>query len=152
VEQRAARTELRILALDVGRRRIGLAFSDPAGMPRGLEAMQRKTMREDIARLAALARERKVDRFVVGLPLHQNGEEGEMAAFVRRFAGRLQRDTGVAVEYQDERLTSVEAEDRLKAGGMSLKRMLAAKRGGAVDTLAALILLEEYLRGGAECE
>ncbi len=143
---------MRILALDVGRRRIGLAFSDPAGLPRGLDAMQRKTMREDIARLANVARERKVELFLVGLPLHRNGEEGEMAAFVRTFAERLARDTGVAVEYQDERLTSVEAEDRLKAGGMSLKRMLAAKRDGAVDTLAALILLEEYLGGEVKAE
>lgn len=141
---------MRILALDVGRRRIGLAFSDPAASPRGLDAMQRKTMREDIARLAAMARERRVDRFVVGLPLHRNGEEGEMAAFVRTFADRLARETGVAVDYQDERLTSVEAEDRLRAAGMNLKRMLAAKRGGAVDTLAALILLEEYLNGEAK--
>lgn len=143
---------MRILALDVGRRRIGLAFSDPAGLPRGLDAMQRKTMREDIARLANVARERKVELFLVGLPLHRNGEEGEMAAFVRTFAERLARDTGVAVDYQDERLTSVEAEDRLKAGGMSLKRMLAAKRDGAVDTLAALILLEEYLGGEVKAE
>lgn len=121
-------------------------------MPRGLEAMQRKTMREDIVRLQNIARERKVELFVVGLPLHQNGTEGEMAEFVRTFAERLSRDTGIAVAYQDERLTSVEAEDRLKAGGMSLKRMLAAKRGGAVDTLSALILLEEYLRAGTEGE
>jgi putative Holliday junction resolvase len=141
---------MRILALDVGRRRIGLAYSDAAGLPRGLDAMQRKTMREDIVRLGNMARERKVEVFVVGLPLHQSGTEGEMAAFVRTFAERLGKETGVAVEYQDERLTSVEAEDRLKSGGMNLKRMLAAKRGGAVDTLAALILLEEYLRGGAE--
>lgn len=141
---------MRILALDVGRRRIGLAFSDGEAMARGLEAMQRKTMREDIVRLQNIARERRVELFVVGLPLHQNGTEGEMAAFVRTFAERLRRDTGIAVEYQDERLTSVEAEERLKAGGMNLKRMLAAKRGGAVDTLAALILLEEYLRAGTE--
>ena len=134
------------MALDVGRRRIGLAISDNVRAPQGIGALQRKTMREDIARLANLARERKVDCFLVGLPLHMNGTEGEMAVFVRTFAEKLAKDTGIAVLYQDERLSSVEAEERMKSSGMSLKRMLAAKRGGAVDALAAVILLEDYLR------
>jgi putative Holliday junction resolvase len=139
--------EQRILALDVGRRRIGLAFSDRIRPPQGLEAMQRKTMREDVARLANIARERKVGLFLVGLPLHMNGEEGAMAAFVRTFAEKLRSETGMELVYQDERLTSVEAEGRMKEQGMSLKKMLSAKRGGAVDTLAAVVLLEDFLRG-----
>jgi len=134
------------MALDVGRRRIGMAIADRVRAPQGLGALQRRTMREDIERLSNLARERKVACFVVGLPLHMNGEEGEMTGFVRTFAERLVRDSGIDVIYQDERLSSVEAEDRLKRGGMSLKKMLDAKRDGAVDTLAAVVLLEDYLR------
>jgi len=142
----------RILALDVGRRRIGVAISDPFGTAHGLDTLQRKTMREDIARLQTIARERGVGLFLIGLPLHMNGQEGVMAAFVRTFAERLERDTGIAVRYQDERLTSVEAESRMQDSGMSLNRMLDAKRHGAVDRLAAIIMLEDYLRAAQPAE
>ncbi len=144
--------EARVLALDVGRKRIGLAFSDGVRGPVALDAMQRKTMREDAQRLAAMAKERKAESFLVGLPLHMSGEEGEMAAFVRTFAQRLEEVSGMRVVYWDERLTSVEAEARLKERGLSLKRMLDAKRGGAVDSLSAVILLEDYLHSGVAGE
>lgn len=140
----------RILALDVGRRRIGLAAGQEDAPPVPLGAMKRGTMREDIARLEQMARERKVEGFVVGLPLHMDGRESEMTAFVRTFVERLERETGLRVEYQDERLSSVEAERRMEEGGMSLKKMLKQKRGGAVDSLAALVLLEDYMRRTAE--
>jgi len=84
--------------------------------------------------------------FVVGLPLNMNGSEGEMVAFVRSFGARLEKKTQLPIHYQDERLTSVEAEDRLSAGGLSLEGLLKQKRQGAVDRLAAVILLEDYLR------
>ncbi|MBI5084294.1 MAG: Holliday junction resolvase RuvX [Acidobacteria bacterium] len=144
----------KVMALDVGKRRIGLALADPqAGAPVGLDALRRGTMREDIAKLERMARERKVDLFLVGLPLHMRGEEGQMVVFVRTFGDKLQDSTGIPVVYQDERLTSVEAEARMKDSGMSLAGMLKQKRRGAVDELAAVILLEEYLRTmGAEPE
>ncbi|MBI4893746.1 MAG: Holliday junction resolvase RuvX [Acidobacteria bacterium] len=146
------RREERILALDVGRKRIGLAFSDGVWGAVALDAMQRKTMREDARRLSAMAKERKAAFFLMGLPLHMNGEEGEMAAFVRTFGVRLEEESGLKVVYLDERLTSVEAEARLKERGLSLKRMLDAKRGGAVDSLSAAILLEDYLHTGDTAE
>lgn len=138
--------EGRVLALDVGRKRIGLAVSDSFGLAQGLDTLQRKTMREDVARLRQIARERKASLFLVGLPLNMRGDEGPMAEFVRTFATRLEQGTGIPVRFQDERLTSVEAEERLQERGLGLDRMLKEKRKGAVDRLAAVILLEDYLR------
>ncbi len=141
----------RVLALDVGRKRIGLALSDAAGWgAHGLETLQRKTLGEDLKRIGQIARERKANLLLVGLPLHMDGREGEMTAFVRQFGARLASSTGLRVEFQDERLSSVTAEERLSEGGMSLDKMLAEKRKGAVDRLAAVIILEDYLRGKAE--
>jgi len=135
----------RILALDVGRRRIGLAIALEGSAAHGLAALERRSEREDIARLQRIAAERKVARFIIGLPLNMDGSESEMAREVRRFGERLERETGIEVVYQDERLTSAEAEDRLRQRGMSLKKMLEAKRKGAVDQLAAELILEDYL-------
>ena len=141
----------RVLALDVGRKRIGLAVSDAAGWgAQGLDTLQRKTVGEDLKRLAQIAKERKAGLLVMGLPLHMDGRESEMTALVRKLGDRLERATGLRVVFQDERLTSVEAEGRVSAGGMSLEKMLGEKRKGAVDRMAAVIILEDYLRGLAE--
>lgn len=141
----------RVLALDVGRRRVGLALSDAAGWgAQGLETLQRRTPGEDVRRIAQIAKERKAGVLVFGLPLHMDGRESEMTALVRRFAARLEQATGLPVRFQDERLTSVEAEGRLSAGGMSLDRLLEEKRKGSVDRMAAVVILEDYLRGQAE--
>jgi len=136
----------RILALDVGLRRIGLALADERGAIVPLDALNRKTMAEDVKALTRIAAERRITLFLVGLPLNMNGSEGHMAEFVRKFAERLRTGAGIALEYQDERLSSVEAENRLRDAGLSLQRMLALKRRGGVDRLAAVILLEDYLR------
>ena len=131
----------RILALDVGRRRIGLALSDPLGITaQGLDTLQRINLRTDLDALAALAAEKDVRRFLVGHPLHMSGREGRQADYVREFAGRLEERTGIPVEFRDERLTTVEAQRVLRESGVSLE-----KRKRAVDKLAAVILLEGYL-------
>lgn len=131
----------RILALDVGRRRIGLALSDPLGITaQGLDTLQRINLRTDLDALAALAAEKDVRRFLVGHPLHLSGREGRQAEYVREFAGRLEERTGIPVEFRDERLTTVEAQRVLRESGVSLE-----KRKRAVDKLAAVILLEGYL-------
>jgi putative Holliday junction resolvase len=136
----------RFLALDVGRRRIGLAIALEGSAAHALAALTRRSAAEDIARLKRIAEERRVQRLVVGLPLNMDGSESAMTREVRAFAERLARETGLEVVYQDERLTSFEAEQRLRERGMSLKRMLEAKRRGAVDELAAVLILEDYLR------
>ena len=138
----------RILALDVGRKRIGLAISDPLRLTaQGLETLQRKGLSQDLARLGQIAKERKVSRFLIGLPLQLSGSDSEMTALVRRFSSQLEASTGIPVQLQDERYTSVEAESRLREQGHSnLERFLKAKREGAVDRMAAIVMLEEYLR------
>jgi putative Holliday junction resolvase len=81
-----------------------------------------------------------------------DGTEGPQAELVRDFCGRLERASGLAVHYQDERLTSVEAEGRMKDAGWSLKKLLAEKRKGAVDRLAAVLVLEDYVAAQASRE
>jgi putative Holliday junction resolvase len=140
----------RLLGLDIGRKRIGLALYDPAsGMVVGLDTLQRRTRDEDLARLARIAVERKVAAYVSGLPYNMDGTEGPQSKFVRDFCARLERVSAMPVYFQDERLTSVEAEGRLKDAGWSLKKLLDEKRKGVVDRMAAVILLEEFVRAHA---
>jgi putative Holliday junction resolvase len=130
-----------VLALDFGKRRIGLAISDAMGWTaQGLETLRRTRIREDLDRLAALAEDQGVGLFLFGLPLHMSGDESRQAAHVREFAARLQARTGIPVEYMDERLTSVEAGRVLRSSGIGI-----GKRARAVDRLAAVLLLESYL-------
>lgn len=136
----------RVLGLDVGRRRIGAALAEcELGAVTGLETLTRRTLGEDAERLAALAARVGAERIVIGLPLHMNGSESPMAKQARRLAARLGEACAVPVEMHDERLTSVAAEGRLAARGWTLKRLLAEKKKGAVDQMAARILLEDWL-------
>jgi putative Holliday junction resolvase len=149
----AARRGGRLLGLDIGLRRIGIAFYDPAeGMVRGLDTLQRKRREEDLARLSRMAAERRATAFVSGLPLNMDGTEGPQAELVREFCCRLERASGLTVHFQDERLTSVEAEGRMKDAGWSLKKLLVEKRKGAVDRLAAVLVLEDYVGAQASRE
>ncbi len=131
-----------VLAIDLGKKRIGLAVSDsegrialPAGMieSRGLEA--------DLAAIGSLARERGVEEIVVGLPLHMDGRAGPEAEAARAFAAALGRELGIQVDLLDERWSSVEAERTLRETGQSRRK----RRPGAADTLAATLLLSTYL-------
>lgn len=131
----------RVLALDLGKRRIGLALSDELGVTaQGLETLQRTNIREDLARLSQLASEKNVTLLLMGNPLHMSGHEGRQAEYTRDFGERLRAATGLPVEFWDERLTTVEAERVLRQSGISIQ-----KRAQAVDRLAAVILLESYL-------
>lgn len=131
----------RVLALDLGKRRIGLALSDELGVTaQGLDTFERTNIREDLARLAQLAAEKNVTLLLMGKPLHMSGDEGRQVEYTREFADRLHAATGIPVEYWDERLTTVEAQRVLRGSGISSR-----KRGQAVDRLAAVLLLESYL-------
>jgi putative holliday junction resolvase len=134
-------TNGRVLALDLGKRRIGLALSDELGITaQGLETLERSNIREDLARLAQLATDKNVTLILMGNPLHMSGREGRQTEYTRDFAARLHAATGLPVEFRDERLTTVEAERVLRQSGISIQ-----KRAKAVDRLAAVILLESYL-------
>ena len=137
----------RILALDVGKRRIGLAMTDPLGIiVQGLPTYTRTRVRDDIEQLAALCREHDVQKLLVGLPLHMSGDESPMSRYTTEFTQRLSEQTGLEVEYADERLTSFEAEERLKEAGQSIDR-----KTGNVDRMAAIILLQDYLDRNTAC-
>lgn len=137
----------RVLALDVGKKRIGLALSDELGITaQGLPTLYRTTIREDLAALQELVSARDVKLLLVGHPLNMSGTEGRQAVYTKEFAERLRKKTGVDVRYLDERLTSVEAGRVLRSSGISIE-----KRARAVDRLSAVLLLESYLdseRGG----
>jgi putative Holliday junction resolvase len=131
----------RILALDLGKRRIGLAISDPLGLTaQGLPNLERTNKRSDLAALAALARDRGAGEILMGNPINMGGAEGRQSAWVREFAGALERETGLPVRFWDERLTTVEAHRVLRESGISIE-----KRAAAVDRLSAVILLQSYL-------
>src|SRR5215471_19156672 len=131
----------RILALDLGKRRIGLAISDPMGITaQGLPNLVRTNKRADLAALEQLIQEREVGLVLMGNPINMGGKEGRQSGWVREFAGDIERRTGLPVKLWDERLTSVEAGRVLRESGISIE-----KRAAAVDKLSAVILLQSYL-------
>ena len=131
----------RILALDLGKRRIGLAISDALGVTaQGLPNLERTNKRSDLEALERLARDREVGQFLMGNPMNMGGSEGRQSAWVREFATALERRTGLPVTLWDERLTTVEAGRVLRESGISIQ-----KRAAAIDRLSAVILLQSYL-------
>ena len=131
----------RILALDVGSKTIGLAVSDGLGITaQGLETVRRKNKRTDLAALRHVIEEYGVSEMVVGLPLRMSGQEGTQAEKIREFVGVLEKEFGLPIHLMDERLTSVEANRVLRESEMSIK-----KRAGAVDRLAAVLILQNFL-------
>jgi len=131
----------RILALDLGKKRIGLAISDPLGITaQGLPNLARANKRADLAALEQLIRERQAGLILMGNPINMRGDEGRQSGWVREFAQALEKRTGLPVKLWDERLTSVEAGRVLRSSGISIQ-----KRAAAVDRLSAVILLQSYL-------
>jgi putative Holliday junction resolvase len=131
----------RILALDVGERRIGVALSDPtAAVAQPLLVIERRGWPADLARLRDLVERHGVERIVVGLPLTLAGRRGAAAERIDRFIARLRTVVGVAVEPYDERLTTVAAERALLAGDVR-----RAQRRAVRDAVAAALLLQTYL-------
>lgn len=136
----------RILALDVGKRRIGLAVSDELGWTaQGLDTLQRTRIREDLRRLGELAAKWNVSRLLVGRPLHMSGDESRQGEYTREFAARVSEHLQLPVVFWDERLTSAEAERMLRSAGANLE-----ERKRAVDKLSAVLLLESYLEHGRQ--
>jgi putative holliday junction resolvase len=128
--------------VDLGRARVGIAVSDELRMlahaKPPLEGRDKKAL---LRRLAALARDEDIERFLVGLPLELSGEQGPAARAAHGFATLLANATGCDVELVDERLTSVEAERRLAEAGFEHRK----QRRAHVDGQAAAILLQSWL-------
>ena len=135
------RREVRILALDVGSKRIGLAVSDPLGITaQGLEVLIRKNPQADLERLVEVARQWGVQQIVVGLPRHMDGRLGSAAPQILELVEVLHQTLGVEVVTWEERLTTVEAEKVLIQADVSRRR-----RRQVVDQLAAVLILQNYL-------
>ena len=133
--------KVRILALDVGEKRIGLAVSDPLGLTaQGLEVLTRQNPEADLARLVQVARHWGVQQIVLGLPRHLDGRLGTLAPQVLELADALQKTLGVEVVTWEERLTTREAERVLLQADLSRRR-----RRRVVDQLAAVLILQNYL-------
>lgn len=131
----------RILALDVGSRRIGLAVSDPLGITaQGLQTLQRKNKRADLEKLEAVIRQYDVRELVVGLPLRMSGAEGVQSERMTAFAEELRRRFQLPVHLWDERLTSAQANRILREAELSIE-----KRAKAVDRMAAVLILQGFL-------
>jgi putative Holliday junction resolvase len=137
----------RILGLDVGSRRIGVAISDPLGITaQGLETLQRRNRRLDLERLQQVVREYEVSEIVIGLPLRMSGAEGAQAEKMQTFAELLRGRFKLPVHLWDERLTSAQANRLLRETDMSIKR-----RGEVVDQMAAVLILQNFLDTRSGC-
>jgi putative Holliday junction resolvase len=133
----------RVLALDVGERRIGVAVSDPLGFTaQGVETIFTKGLENDLRRIRELSDSYETNRLQVGLPRNMNGTIGPQAERIMEFSRALER-AGFEVRHQDERMTTMMARRVLLEGEVSSK-----KRREVVDKLAATYILQSYLDGG----
>lgn|SRR5512136_47544 len=132
---------MRFLGLDLGRATIGLALADEVlRTARPLRTLRRSGEAEDLAALRAVVAEYEVERAVLGLPLNMDGSEGPSARMSRAFAARLEGALGIPVELFDERLSTFEAESRLRELGFS-----ARAQRDKVDAEAAAVILQGWL-------
>lgn len=137
----------RIVGVDHGSRRIGLAVGDTeTGMAFARPALQRRSVIVDLDTIAALARDEDASLVVIGLPRNMDGSEGPQAAAARDFGERLAA-IGLQVAYVDERLTSWQAAEQLADEGRRVRR-----RSGELDSAAARLILQEYLDAHAPSE
>jgi putative holliday junction resolvase len=131
----------RILAIDYGRKRFGLALSDELQLTaQPLEVLNRVNRRDDLRRLRDICGKHGVARILVGHPLHITGQAGEMAQEAARFAARLRKELEIEVDLVDERLTSWEAGEMIAQTGNFSRR-----KQSSLDDVAAAIFLREYL-------
>lgn len=133
---------MRILGLDLGQKRIGVAISDPLGLTaQGLEIVPCENWESALTRIGEICSKFNVEKIVVGLPLRLNGTRGAAAASMDKFRERLHRTTGLPVVAIDERFTSKVAEQVLLEGDVRRKDRKAVR-----DMLAAVLILDTYLR------
>jgi putative holliday junction resolvase len=132
---------LRTLGLDIGKRRIGVAVSDPLGMvARPVQTVQSVSLNVDVARIAGIARELEAELIVIGDPIHMSGDPSTMSGRARKFGEQLAQLSGLPVVYCDERLTTVEAQRILQDSGVQPK-----KARQQIDAVAAAVILQSYL-------
>ena len=142
---------MRILGIDMGSKRIGVAVSDELGITaHAVTTIERKSIKEDLSAVCALIKEYGVQEVVIGYPKHLDGRPSEEASSYVAFGERLHEMTGIPVTYWDERLTTIVAERTLLEGDVKRRR-----RKQVIDKVAACLILENYLawrskQGGAQ--
>ena len=132
---------MRIMALDVGSRTIGIACSDALLVTaQGIETIRRTSLENDFNRLCELISEYEVHELVVGMPKNMNGTKGDRAEKTEEFVEKMKAVIDLPVTFWDERLSTVMAERQLIAADVSRK-----KRKGVIDKMAAVVILQGYL-------
>lgn len=136
---------MRILALDLGEKRIGVAISDALNITaQGLETIHRKSTKHAIDRVMSLVEEYDIVKIIVGAPFNLNGTEGNSMGLVKEFTSLLEKEVSIDIEMVDERLTTAQAERVLLGADVSRK-----KRKAYIDKIAAQLILQAYL--DSEC-
>ena len=129
------------MGIDYGQVRIGIAMSDlMKTIASPYDVIKSVSRQKDVEKIVGMAKQNGVERFVLGLPLNMDGTEGKRAQLTRAFGDMLESTSGIPVSYQDERLSSVEAEDYLLEANVRRDR-----RKNLIDKVAACVILEQYL-------
>lgn len=132
---------MRLLGLDIGDKKIGIAVSDELGFTaQGIGIIVRTSDKDDIKKILDYVESYGVEKVIAGLPKNMNGTEGPQSELVRSFCEKLKKSLKVDLEYWDERLTTVAAEKVLISADVSRK-----KRKGVIDKIAAALILQSYL-------
>ena len=132
---------MKILCLDVGNKRIGMAVSDELGITaQGIGVLQRTDLQQDINNILQIVEQYNVNKILIGLPKNMDGTVGFQAETTQEFGELLGKASNIVIEYWDERLTTVAAEKVLISADLSRK-----KRKKIIDKLAAVMILQNYL-------
>ena len=132
---------MRIMGIDYGEKRFGIALSDPLGITaQGLPTIERTSIQEDIKKIINILQEKEVEEIVLGLPKHLNNTLGDKAKEVLNFIDTLKKHINIPIKTFDERFSTVRANRAMLEGDLSRK-----KRKERVDTIAAQLILQGYL-------
>ena len=137
---------MRILGLDYGSKTVGVAMTDALGMTvqpyKTIERDRESKLRQTLSEIAEIVEQYQIEKIVMGLPLNMDDTEGDRAAKTRDFAEKLKLRVTVPIEFTDERLTTMEAEEILDQSGIP-----RSEQKKVIDQVAAQLILEQYLRG-----
>lgn len=137
---------MRILGLDYGSKTVGVAMTDALGMTvqpyKTIQRDRESKLRQTLSEIAEIVEQYRIEKIVMGLPLNMDDTEGDRAAKTRDFAEKLKLRVVVPIEFTDERLTTMEAEEILDQSGIP-----RSEQKKVIDQVAAQLILEQYLRG-----
>lgn len=132
---------MRIMSLDVGTKRIGIAVSDEMGITaNGIETLKRTETKKDIVKLKNLISELKIEKIVIGVPYNTDGTVSINGEIIKKFSNKIEKELSLPIVFINETLTTADAEKYLLEANMSRK-----KRKKVIDKLSAVIILQEYL-------